>query len=216
MKDLIGLFVFVFVLTMASESFAQSFGLKAGLNLANMLFKDDDETYSGDLKMSPGFHLGATAEFPATEMFSFETGLLLSTKGFNASGENFEERLTLLYLDIPLTGKASYDMGGIKLYGVFGPYVGMGLFGIFKYEDTYDGETEKDYETIDWGSDEEKSDYKRLDFGITIGAGVEINAIQLGLSYNLGLANTSPDTEDGYKANNRVLALSVGYKFGGK
>lgn len=215
MKNLIGLFVFVLVLTMASESFAQRFGLKGGLNLANMLVKDDDKTYSDDLKTSPGFHLGATAEFPITEMFSFETGLLLSTTGFKATGEDYEDKLSLLYLDIPLTGKASYDMGGIKLYGVFGPYLGMGLFGIYKSEETYEGETEKDYETINWGSDEAESDYKRLDFGITLGAGVEINAIQLGLSYNLGLANISPDTEDGFKINNRVLALSVGYKFGG-
>ncbi len=29
-----------------------------------MIIKDDDNTFSDDLKMKPGFHLGVTAEFP--------------------------------------------------------------------------------------------------------------------------------------------------------
>jgi opacity protein-like surface antigen len=215
MKILIRLFVFVLVLTMASESFAQTFGLKGGLNLANMLIKNDDKTYSDDFKTKPGFHLGVTAEFPATEMFSFETGLLLSTKGFKTSSEDFEEKVSLLYLDIPLTGKASFDVEGVKVYGVFGPYIGMGLFGIYKTEDTYEGETETESESIVWGSEKGESDFKRFDMGLTMGAGVEINVIQIGLTYNLGLANISPYSDKGYKRNNRVLALSIGYKFGG-
>ncbi|GAB1453307.1 porin family protein [Draconibacterium sp.] len=214
MKNLIRLFVVVFVVTMASESFAQTFGLKGGLNLANMLIKNDDKTYSDDFKTKPGFHIGATAEFPATEILSFETGLLLSAKGFKLSREDYKEKMSLLYLDIPLTGKASFDVEGVKVYGVFGPYVGMGLFGMYKTEDTFDGETETDSETIDWGSVKGESDFKRLDYGLTMGAGVEINVIQIGLTYNLGLANISPYSDKGYKRNNRVLALSLGYKFG--
>ena len=225
MKYLVKLFLVVIAFTMATdELFAQNFGLKGGLNLSNMLMKDDDDTYSDDYKMKPGFHVGATAEFPLSEMFSFETGLLLSTKGFQISeeetemGETYkmEGKLNLLYLDIPLTGKAKFDVGGAKIYGVFGPYVGMGLSGKSKYEATYDGETETEEEDIEWGSDEDESDLKRLDFGLTMGAGVEINSIQIGLSYNFGLANISPYTEGGTKVNNRVLGLSVGYKFGGK
>lgn len=96
----------------------------------------------------------------------------------------------------------------------FWPYVGMGLFGMYKTEDTFDGETETDSETIDWGSVKGESDFKRLDYGLTMGAGVEINVIQIGLTYNLGLANISPYSDKGYKRNNRVLALSLGYKFG--
>lgn len=54
MKNLIKLFVFVVVLTMTSDSFAQIFRAKAGLNLSSMLYKDDDGVYSDDLKMKPG------------------------------------------------------------------------------------------------------------------------------------------------------------------
>jgi len=66
-----------------------------------------------------------------------------------------------------------------------------------------------------WGSGE--YDFlKRLDFGLTGGAGIEINFIQIDLSYGLGLANISSYTNDGDKINNRVLGIFLGYKFGGK
>jgi len=224
MKNVVMLVALVLVVTMTNESSAQSFGLKGGLNLSNMLDKDDDDTYSDDYKMKPGFHIGATAEFPFSDMFSFETGLLLSTKGFKISDEEtfdgdifkYEGKTNLIYLDIPLTAKASFDLGGAKLYGLFGPYVGIGLSGKSKFEFTFNGETEKEEVDIKWGSDEEKSNLKRLDFGLTMGAGVEMSSIQIGLTYNLGLANLSPNTENGYKISNRVIGISVGYKFGGE
>lgn len=216
MKNLFSLLVLALVLTMTAESFAQRFGVKGGLNLSNMLIKDDDKTYSDDFKMKPGIHIGVTAEFPMTEMLSFETGLLLSTKGFKLSREGYEGKMSLNYLDIPLTGKASFDIESVKVYGVFGPYVGIGISGKSKFENTYEGETEIDDDIVVWGSDKEESDFKRLDFGLTVGAGVELNAIQIGTSYNMGLANISPDTEDGRTNKNRVLQLSIAYKFGGE
>ena len=224
MKNLLKLLIVVIGFTMTTESYAQTFGVKAGLNLSNMLVEDDDDTYSDDFKVNPGFHVGATAEFPITELFSFETGLLLSTKGVKASEEEtfmgetvkYESKLNLIYLDIPLTAKASFDLGGARIYGVFGPYIGMGLSGKSKFEITAMGETETEEEDIKLGSDEDEDDVKRLDFGLTMGAGVEISSIQIGLSYGLGLANISPYTDGGSKISNRVLGISVGYKFGRK
>ena len=113
MKYLVKIFiVFVGSIMAFDDLFAQNIGLKGGLNLSSMIFKEDGETYSEDFKMRPGFNIGATAEFPLSEMFSFETGLLLSTKGFNYSleetemGESFklESNINLLYLDIPILG----------------------------------------------------------------------------------------------------------------
>ena len=69
-------------------------------------------------------------------------------------------------------------------------------------------------ETIEWGSDAEEDDLKRLDFGVSIGAGVELNALQIGLFYNLGLANISSYTDDGATIQNRGLGLSVAWFFG--
>ena len=204
--------------------------IKAGLNLSNILLKVNSETYFGDLgyRMNPGFHIGATTEFPLTEMFSFETGLLLSTKGFKREEMNDNEqleKLNLLYLDIPLTIKASFDLGGTKLCGIFGPYLGVGLSG--RYEHRYDitGMAIGMRKTaVEWGYDLE-----RLDYGLTMGAGVEVNSIQISLTYSLGLANltyrktgsimsngTIINLSQSREYNNRVLGISVGYRFRGK
>lgn len=209
MRNLIRLSIAVLLLTTVTESFAQTFGIKAGLNLSNMLVKNNDYTDSDDFKMNPGFHIGPTAEFEINKMLSFETGLLLSTKGFKESYGGETYKLNLLYLDIPLAAKATFGIGSTKIYGIFGPYIGVGLSGKSKYE--FEGESIE--EDIKFGSDEDEDDLKRLDFGLTIGAGVEFNALQIGLNYGLGLANISTYAD---KASNRVLGISLGYKFGKK
>jgi hypothetical protein len=197
---------------------AQTFGLKAGLNLSNMLEKDDDDTYSNDYKMNPGFHIGGTVDVPISDILSFESGLLLTTKGFKYEEEemgiSIKAKANLYYLDIPLTLKASHELSeGLKIFGAVGPYVGIGLSGKIKATVEYQGDEETDEEDVKWGSDEDNDDLKRLDMGLTFGGGVEINAIMLGISYDLGLANISSYQQDGATSKNKVLKFSVGYRF---
>jgi hypothetical protein len=231
MKNTAKLLIIALFLIWGVKSFAQPiFGVRAGLNMSNMLEKDDQETYSKDFNMRLGFHVGPTAEFKINDMFAFETGLLLSTKGYNFDESGTEEimgisatytskgHVSLLYLDIPLTAKAVFDMNGTKLYGVFGPYIGLGLSGKHKNESTVTvagvSTTENTDGDVSFGSGD--NDIKPLDLGLQIGAGVELEKIQIGLAYNLGMANLAQSSDGGYKMNNRVLALSFGYKFGGK
>ena len=223
MKKLIGLFVFVIAISVSVQSHAQVFGVKTGLNLSNMLVKDDEETQSDDFELKPGFHAGLTAEFPLTELLSFETGLLLSTKGFKDIGEDtywgetesYKAKLNLYYLDVPLTAKATIDLGRAGIYGLLGPYIGVGLSGKSKHE-TDSGDMTVTYEeVVKWGSTKIEDDLKRLDFGLMTGAGVKISSLQIGITYGLGLANISPDTEGGFRVKNRVFGFSVGYSIGG-
>lgn len=203
------------IVIMVSPAFAQTFSLRAGLNLSNMLVKDDDDNYSDEFEMSPGFHLGGLVEFPINDAFTFETGLLVSTTGFKMkeSDPTFgdsEMKATIYNLDIPITAKVYIDAGSsAKVYINFGPYIGYALSGKSKY--TFDGDS--DTEDINIGS-EETDDIKAFDFGIVAGAGVEISSFVVGVSYGLGLANISSYTENGNKISNKVLAISVGYKFG--
>lgn len=217
MKNFTKLFIVFFLFAVAAESFGQSFGFKAGLNLSKQFAKDNEANYTADLKMKPGFNVGVTAEFPIADFISFETGLIFSTKGYKYSEEDvdfkYKENLNMFYVDVPLTAKATFELGGVSIYGLLGPYVGMGIGGKLKWEDSFLGETTKDSEKINWGSDADNDDFKRLDFGLTFGAGVEISSFQVGLSYGLGLANISSYTEAGTKINNRVIGISVGYKF---
>jgi outer membrane protein W len=204
---------------MATESYAQTFGVKGGLNLANWLVKDDVDTYSDDFKMALGLNLGVTAEFPINDMLSFETGLMFNTKGFAMKesmdffGETMEikSKTTLNYIDIPLTVKATFAAGSSNIFALAGPYVGIGLSGKTKATVTYGGESETDTEDMEFGSEDDQM--KRLDYGLIIGAGVDFGTISVGASYGLGLGNLVNNPEDGSKVNNRVISISVGYKF---
>ena len=198
------------------SSSAQTFGVKAGLNLSNMVVKDDDETYSDDFKLKPGIHIGGTAEFEINDMVSFEPGALISMKGYRTKEEEGDAKYVgsynLTYLEIPLNAKATFDLGSIKAFGFAGPYIAVGLAGKAKSKVTIDGDTEKDSESVEWGSDDDKT--KRLDFGLNIGAGAQLtDEMSLSLSYGLGLGNLSNNTDNGAKVKNRVIALSFGYKF---
>ncbi|HDP74446.1 MAG TPA: PorT family protein [Bacteroidales bacterium] len=215
MKNFLKLFAVILVLSMATESFAQNFGVKAGLNLSNMVIENCLE----DLKMNLGFNLGVTAEIPINDMFAFETGLMLNTKGFRISeeGEILGEtmgskvKINIYYLDIPLTTKVDFDAGGAKAFVIAGPYVGFALSGKAKTEVSDAGETERHTQSIEFGSDDDQA--KRLDYGLLIGAGAEFGQISVGANYGLGLASMSNYSDNGDKESHRVISISVGYKF---
>lgn len=214
-------FLFVlFVLACTTEAFAQSFIVRGGLNLTKMMLKDNEDTYTSQYDWRPGFHLGATAEFPFAKMFAFETGLFLAAKGMNYhdSGDGWSEtdKIALYYLDIPLNGKVYLNAGKIKVYGTLGPYVGIGLSGTNNWKYSESGYSDSNKESINWGSDPDKDDLKRMDVGATIGGGIELNSLVVGAYFSHGLANISANTDGGSKANNMVIGLTVGYKFGKK
>jgi hypothetical protein len=192
---------------LAIMSFSQNFGVKAGLNLANMLYKNDEGTLSDDFKVKPGFHIGGIADIPLIENISVETGILLSSKGFRYDKNGVKFSDNLIYLDIPVTAKYSYVLNKIKLFANAGPNFGLGLSG--KYKTEIEGDEDRD---VKWGSGEE-NDLKRFDLGLLIGAGVQYDSYTVGLNYNLGLSNIAANTEGGTKIKNRIFGLSVGYMF---
>jgi hypothetical protein len=127
MKNFLKLFAVILLIAFSIELFAQNFGVKAGLNLSEMVIKDDDMSIHG-LKTNLGFNLGVTAEFPITTMFSFETGLMLNTKGFRIIEKvtilqqtmELKAKKNIFYLDIPLTAKLGFDVGGARIYALAG------------------------------------------------------------------------------------------------
>ncbi len=220
MKHLGKFIIVIVLLAFVSNSYGQFLvGAKVGMNISNMVNKDDDDTWSDDWDSKIGFHVGPAFEIGIANFFSIESGLILSTRGFKQSeesgGEEWSLKLNLLYLDIPINTKFSFDVGSAKIFATVGPYFGVGLSGKVKEEYSYGGETEKDEWDIEWGSDEEEDDLKRLDIGLTAGAGVQINIIRIYFHYDLGLANLSPYTENGYTINNRNIGISVAVLFGG-
>jgi hypothetical protein len=210
----IATFLFIVAICqISSELHAQKFGVKAGLNLSNVYGTDDGHVYSKDYRVNPGFHIGPIAEFPITKIISFETGLFLSTKGYIADEEvsilDYTSKNRFYYLDIPITAKATCIIGKIKIYGNIGPYVGIGLLGKVRFKASIGSLSDSYEKEVEWG--DENDNYRRLDYGLSLGAGVEFKQILMGISYGLGIADISSNTYT--KANNRVLGISVGYLF---
>jgi len=195
------IFFLVFVM-FAQIANAQVFGIKGGINIANMSFS------SSGISMTPksiiGFHVGPVAEFELKDNLSFNTGILYSLKGFKFKmsymGVSSESTEKINYLEVPLNIAYKYSLDdNYKIFGQVGPYLGYALNG----KDKTDGET-TDIEFGDGGM-------KRFDLGLGIGAGVEFGPMVAGLGYQFGLANLA-DSSDG-KAKNKVFQISVAYMF---
>jgi len=217
MKNLTGLLLIFFVTMYYHHTNAQTFAIKGGLNLANMLDKDDDDKYSDDWPVHLGLNFGCTMDVPINEFLSFEPGLLLTTKGTETvdRGRGFEikARVNLYYLDIPLTIKTAFEVEkGIKMYGAFGPYLGVGLSGQANARLFYQGKYETIEEVVKWGSDEDEDHFRRSELGVTFGAGMELKSILLGVSCDIGLSNIAAKKDNGLTAKNRVFKCSVGYR----
>lgn len=198
---------------------AQTFTVKAGFSMADMKEKGDGMLVP-DYDMKPGFHAGVAADIPLNNFLSIEPALLYSNKGAKYKGDilgsDFDAKVNLHYLDIPVNFKVFTQMdGGLRIYAAAGPYMGIGLAGKVKTKISEQGIEETENEKVKWGSGDDNM-LRRLDFGTTFGAGVEVKQLQIGLSYDLGLANIAASHEDNSSLKNRVLKLSVGWVFGEK
>jgi hypothetical protein len=201
-----------------SPLLSQDLGVKIGLNLTNIKIKDN-EIYEN--RINPTFQGGLLADFRISEQYSIETGLNFSSKGYQlsyigntSSNIKIHQKFVLNYLELPLSLKYGIKVGETKIYGQFGQYLGLGLFGKVKYliVDGLDFERWKD--DLNWGSN--KYPYQKLDFGLIAGFGFETGPIQVGLTYTYGLSNIllSSLVNNQLKISNRVIGLSVGYLFG--
>ncbi len=201
------LLIIVVAFTMTTKSFAQAkYGVKAGLNLANISEKSSFGSGNEGKTSKIGFHFGGTAEFPASEAVSVQTGLLFSSKGYKISLEGTSGSMNVNYLEIPINTIYKIEIGSSKLCLSAGPYLAYAVSGSAK-----SGDLELD---VNIGSDDTDT-FKALDYGLNIGAGVELNdKITIGLQYGIGLANISSYTDFGYSAKNNVFGISVGYMFG--
>ncbi len=206
------------LLIFCSPLFSQDIGIKTGLNLSNIKFKDN-EIYEN--RINPTFQGGLLADFRISEQYSIETGLNFSSKGYrlsflgnSSSNIKIHQKFVLNYIELPITLKYGVKVGENKIYGQFGPYLGFGLYGKVKYSviDGLDIERWKD--DLDWGSN--KYPYQKLDFGLVGGFGFERGPIQIGLTYTYGLSNILLFSlvNNQLKESNRVIGVTIGYLFG--
>ncbi len=218
MKNLWITGICAFLLIGGFNTQAQTFRVHAGLNLANMIVDTDQET-----RLSSGLLVGMTGEFTISHYISLEAGLCRSPKGFKLvtieeiSGETRKDKYLFgpNYVDLFVNAKGSYEAGNIRIFCTAGPYIGIGIGGKEKTINYTEGEKiSTSFHDLSWGQGED-NEIMRYDFGISIGAGIEVREIQYRLFYQWGLPDVSPNIESWQVLKNRVMGISVGFRFAG-
>lgn len=200
MKKVFLLVAVAFMTVATANAQDPSFGLRAGLNLAN--FNGDDVGEELDSRIA--FHVGGFAQFPLNDMIVIEPNVLFSLKGATSESEMFgitvDESLNLTYIDVPVLARVYVTEG----FNVFvGPSFGLNLGGKYKIE--ADGESEE----------EDIEDLRTLTLGLNAGLGYELpSGLNITAGYDLGFSSILEDMEgETADIQNGVFQVSLGYKF---
>ena len=207
MKKLLLLIVAILALTNISN--AQNIGATLGANVANVAGDGIDQI---DSKFN--FTAGLFAEFMLSDKIGLQPELVLSGQGYkfilddDGAGLYVGLKQKLTYVNLPVL--FNYYIAD-NFYLQAGPYLGIltnaeediiGSFGLF--------------------GGKNKDEFNSTDFGAIIGAGFKVNKITIGLKYQLGLSDIasvkyqlelSDIASDTNVKNNRVVNISVGYRF---
>jgi Outer membrane protein beta-barrel domain len=206
--------------------------IQGGLNLANITKTNDGQTE--DNNILPSFNVGVLGRLPLADVFSLESGVLLTGRGskaetyFNGTSNYVKTKFNPLYLEVPLNAVVKIPLGA-KESSVFfnaGPYVAMGIAGKSKRDSKILGITSSETSDIKFSNDdpftseEEDAAYdrlKRFDFGLNFGGGFQFQHFIIKANYGLGLAkinSTESNNNTNDKNKYRTLSFSVGIPLG--
>lgn len=203
----------IFTLNIITFSHAQTLGCRVGLNFSSVTGETE---FLGNTKAMVGYHVGPTIDFKVNSFFSVESGILFSTQGYRTDIDEtgiegrytFEQSTRLNYLQIPITAKMEHETPLMTIFGAVGPYVSIGLSGKIKttvgFEDNI---TTAEQDVV---FDKQDGDFNPLDMGMTLAGGIQMNNIQIGLSYNQGFTRIVPETQ-GFKLANQVFSIFAVY-----
>ena len=158
-----------------AAAMSSQFGIKGGLNLAN-LYVDNVQ----DQNVKAGVVVGFYAKLPLSKGVSLQPELLYSNKGAQLTYSNIIQgqgvyRFNLNYVELPIT----FVFNIVKNFNIHaGAYTGYLASANVKnvQEGTIIGITELN-----------ESDFNRFDFGLAGGLGVDIGKFGIGARYNYGL-----------------------------
>ena len=184
------------------------FGIRAGLNMANVALKEDGGSGSYSTDSHANWHVGVIADMPLMQSLYVQTGLFLSTKGYKVEGgdedEKWKETANPMYLQIPVLASYRYNFSeATQLQFNVGPYFAYGLGGKIKETDTYEGETEEVKNDF-FGDKEDAANYKRFDCGLQIGLGFTFaKHYYVGAAYEFGFVNFAAKDSEGGSIKNK-------------
>lgn len=196
--------------------------LKGGVNFSN-ISTSNDGTYR-DANMLTTFNAGVLVDFPLTNNFSIQPGLVLNGKGakvkhyYGVGGEQLASdnlKMNPLYVELPVNFVVKLPITtGTNFFVGAGPYAAAGVGGKYRATATVAGASGETTRKIQFG-DTNDDDLRRFDYGVNALAGLEIDRVMLGLNYGLGMSKIVPNSDDFRNDKNkyRVLSVNVGFRF---
>jgi len=157
------------------------FGVKGGLNISNLYTKD-----ASNSDMIAGFNLGVFTKIPVANFIDIQPELYVTTKGASIMYNNLfvdgTAKFNLTYLELPLLCiiKVSHfinvQFGPYMSYLVDGKVTNMANIHLFNFEQNIN-----------------VNDYNRIDAGVTVGVGVVVHSITMGVRYSYGLTKVGQE-----------------------
>ena len=202
MKKIIILALGLFA-TAAANAQDVRFGVKAGLNLPNIIKDDGNNNFS--TKVNPGFNAGVTVDIPLVSGLAFTPEVLFASKGYKATTSLGEFTQTTYFVDVPIL--ASIKVAGSGLNIVVGPQVSFLTSTKNKFENGF-GSVESEY-------NEDSDKFKKSLLGGVIGLRYDINdKFDIHGRYALDFQKNNEDgTSRTPEFKNQVFSVGVGVKF---
>lgn len=184
----------VLFIVLSSEINAEGFlskGVKFGFNSSKFTGKDIP---GKGIASIPGLTLGYFINYEVSSQFSLQSELLFTTKGsrINTVGDIYLHNI-FTYLEIPILAKWTF-----ATEKKWEPYLLGGPF--------------LDIKLLAFNEEGFPEDFRKIDFGLILGAGVRFNKISLGMHYNHGFLNFDQSDEN-IDLKNQTISVVVGFSF---
>jgi hypothetical protein len=187
---------FIFFLASASSAAAQiTYGVKGGVNFANVSFDGEDVPSSG----RTGFLAGAFATMPLYGRVSVQPEAIYTVKGASFDVFDIDSNYIVDYIEVPVL--ARYPVGS-RIYVAAGPSMAFCIRA--RSRTSFAGaSTEVDI----------KDEVESFDFGVVGAVGYERGRWGIDGRYTHGLSDTDKNSGDNVKIRNRVFSVSAGIRF---
>lgn len=177
------------------------FGVKGGVNIAN-LSSDDD------LDSRTGIHAGLVLDFSLPLLpIGVESGIYYTQKGAEFTEEGITVTGKLDYIEVPVLAKISLGPPG-----PFSPHVVVGPYAAFNTKAEFEASSGSASLSEDFS--DQTSD---LDFGAIAGVGADFNLgltkLNVSARYSYGFSNINDSDFEVDEENNRVFMISAGIMF---
>jgi len=205
--------------TVALATQAQVY-VQGGLNLANITKTKDGQTEKNNIL--PSFNVGILGRLPVADMFSLESGVLLTGHGskaetyFNGGSDYVKTKFNPIYIQVPLNAVVKIPLQEkSNVFFSAGPYAAIGIGGKSRTDSKFGPLQSSSVKNIEFSNDDpftseqEDAGYnklKRFDFGLNFGGGVQFGSVILKANYGLGLtkinstqSNNNADDKNKYR-----------------